>query len=58
MALCKQCGDEADELFSVKVNGKTKKVCEGCADELKAAEEVAEASESAVQGMMGFKGRR
>jgi predicted metal-binding protein len=58
MPVCKACGDEADELVSVKVGTKTKKVCESCADEVREQGEVAEASEAVVQNMMGFKGRR
>jgi len=58
MPTCKSCGDEVDQLVSVKVDGKTKKLCEDCADRAREAAEVAEASESAVQNMMGFKGRR
>ena len=58
MPICKSCGDEVDELVSVKVGGKTKKLCEDCADRAREAAEVAEASESVVQDMMGFKGRR
>ena len=58
MAVCKGCGNEADELVSVKVDGKAKKLCEDCADAAREKQEVAEQSESVVQGMMGFKGRR
>jgi ribosome-binding protein aMBF1 (putative translation factor) len=58
MATCKECGDEADALVSVKVDGKTKKMCEDCADRAREQGEIAEASEAVVQGMMGFKGRR
>ncbi len=58
MPVCKGCGDEADELVSVKVDGKAKKLCENCADVAREKQEVAEQSESVVQGMMGFKGRR
>ena len=58
MATCKQCGEEADALVSVKVAGKTKKMCEDCADRAREEAEVAEQSEAVVQGMMGFKGRR
>jgi ribosome-binding protein aMBF1 (putative translation factor) len=58
MATCKQCGDEVDALVSVKVAGKTKKMCEDCADRAREEAEVAEQSEAVVQGMMGFKGRR
>jgi ribosome-binding protein aMBF1 (putative translation factor) len=58
MAVCKQCGEEADSLVSVKVAGKTKKMCEDCADRAREEAEVAEQSEAVVQNMMGFKGRR
>jgi len=58
MAVCKDCESEVDELVKVKVSGKTKKVCEDCADRLREAGELAEESERAVQGMMDFKGRR
>ncbi|HTA94464.1 MAG TPA: hypothetical protein VK745_33020 [Polyangiaceae bacterium] len=58
MATCKGCGEESDELVVVKVSGKTKKLCEGCADIAREQDQIAEESESAVQNMMGFKGRR
>lgn len=58
MATCKQCGEEVDSLVSVSVGGKKKKLCEECADRAREQAEIAEQSESVVQGMMGFKGRR
>ena len=58
MPLCKGCDEECDALVAVKVDGKTKKLYEDCADRAREAAEIAEASESVVQGMMGFKGRR
>jgi hypothetical protein len=58
MPICKGCGEEAEELVSVKVQGKTKKLCEDCADRATEQEAVAEESEAVVQNMMGFKGRR
>jgi len=58
MPVCKGCEDEVDRLVSVKVDGKTKKLCEDCADRAREQAEIAEASASVVQGMMGFKGRR
>jgi ribosome-binding protein aMBF1 (putative translation factor) len=58
MPVCKGCGNEADELLSVKVAGRAKKLCEDCADRAREESEVAEQSESVVQNMMGFKGRR
>jgi hypothetical protein len=58
MATCKGCGEASDELVTVKVAGKSKKLCEGCADAWREQDQIAEESESAVQNMMGFKGRR
>lgn len=58
MATCKGCGEESDELVTVKVGGKSKKLCESCADVAREQDQIAEESESAVQNMMGFKGRR
>ena len=58
MAVCKQCGEEAETLVAVKVAGKSKKMCEDCADRAREEAEVAEQSEAVVQNMMGFKGRR
>jgi hypothetical protein len=58
MADCKECENEVEKLVSVKVDGKAKKMCEDCADRIRETAEIAEASESVVQNMMGFKGRR
>jgi len=58
MPTCKSCDNEVDELKSVKVDGKKKKMCEDCADRLAEQGAVAEESEAVVQNMMGFKGRR
>ena len=58
MPTCKSCGNEVDQLVTVKVAGKAKKMCEDCADRAREEAEVAEQSEAVVQGMMGFKGRR
>ena len=56
--ICKECENDADQMVMVKVDGKAKKMCEECADRIREAAEVAEASETVVQGMMGFTGRR
>jgi hypothetical protein len=58
MATCRECNNEVDKLVTVKVAGKARKLCEDCADRVREAGEIAEASEGVVQGMMGFKGRR
>jgi ribosome-binding protein aMBF1 (putative translation factor) len=58
MAICKACGEDAEQLTTVKVAGKTKKLCESCADDVSERAQIAEESESVVQNMLGFKGRR
>jgi len=58
MATCRECENEVDELVTVKVAGKRKKMCQDCAERIQESEQVAEESEAAVQQMMGFKGRR
>ena len=56
--ICKLCQEDVDELITVTVNGKRKRACEDCAERLQEEHEIAEQSESVVQQMMGFKGRR
>jgi hypothetical protein len=58
MPTCKECEEDVDALVTVKVGGKSKRLCEDCADRAREQAEVAEESEAVVQGMMGFKGRR
>jgi hypothetical protein len=58
MPTCKGCDEEVEQLVSVKVEGKAKKLCEDCADRARETAEIAEQSEAVVQQMMGFKGRR
>lgn len=58
MPVCKECDSEVETLVSVSVGGKKKKLCEDCADRANEEAAVAEESESVVQSMMGFKGRR
>jgi ribosome-binding protein aMBF1 (putative translation factor) len=55
---CKSCDDEVDELVSVKADGRRIRVCEDCAERIAEEAEIAEMSESAIQDMMGYKGRR
>lgn len=55
---CKLCGEEVDELYPVKVDGRRKKACEDCLSRLEEEGEIAAAAESAMQGMMEYKGRR
>jgi ribosome-binding protein aMBF1 (putative translation factor) len=58
MPICKQCGDEVDELVTAQLDGKSKKVCADCAELAEEQSAVAQESEAAVQNMMGYKGRR
>jgi ribosome-binding protein aMBF1 (putative translation factor) len=55
---CRSCDDDVDELVSVKADGRRIKVCEDCAERIAEEAEIAEMSESAMQDMMGYKGRR
>lgn len=58
MPTCRSCDDEVDEMVSVKVDGRRIKVCEDCAERIAEEAEIAEMSESVIQDMMGYKGRR
>ena len=58
MPVCRVCKDEVEELVAVKAGGRRVKVCEDCAERLEEEAEIAEISESVVQEMMGYKGRR
>jgi ribosome-binding protein aMBF1 (putative translation factor) len=58
MPTCRECDDEVDELVTVKVDGRRRRMCEDCADRLREELEIAEASEAVIQDMLEFKGRR
>jgi hypothetical protein len=58
MPVCKGCGEDVESLITVRYGKKSKKLCEDCADRAREQGEIAEASESVVQNMMEFKGRR
>lgn len=58
MPRCAICKEEVDELTTVTVSGKKKRVCEDCASRLDEDDAVAQESEAVVQRMMDFKGRR
>ena len=58
ISTCKSCGEDADELVSVTVEGKKRRLCEACAELAKEQDAIAEESEAVVQKMMDFKGRR
>ncbi len=58
MPVCRACDDDVDELVPVKVGGRRVKLCEDCAERAQEEQEIAEMSESVIQDMMGYKGRR
>lgn len=45
-------------MITVQVEGRKRKLCEDCAELAQEQQAIAEESESAIQDMMGFKGRR
>jgi len=58
MATCRECNNEVEELVTVRVDRKRKKMCPDCADRLRESNIVSEESEGVIQEMMGFRGRR
>ena len=58
MPKCKECGDEVEELVRIKIDRRWVRLCEDCADRAREEMEIAEESESVIQDMMGFRGRR
>lgn len=58
MPVCKGCSEEVDEVVAVNVGGRRVKLCEDCAEQAEQEAQMAEESESVIQQMMGFKGRR
>ena len=57
MPTCRLCKDEVDELLSVKVDGRRRKICEDCAERIEEEGLIAEESEAVIRDMLGFKGR-
>ena len=58
MPKCAVCKEDVDEVTIVTVDGRRKKLCEECAEIAEEDAAMAEESESVIQSMMGFKGRR
>ena len=54
---CQSCGEDVDEIERRKQGRKTLKLCEDCAGEFDEQGEIAAEAESAMQGMMEYKGR-
>ena len=58
MPKCGMCKEEVDEVTVVTIRGRKKKVCDECIELIEEEAAIAEESESVVQNMMEFKGRR
>jgi hypothetical protein len=54
---CQECGDESDELVSVKVEGKSRKLCPECHEIFVEQQEIAAEAGAAMRGMMEYKGK-
>ena len=50
---CKECGNEVDTLYTVKIGSKRKKLCEDCIDRAREEGEVAQAAKDVVRDMTG-----
>ncbi|MCG8553700.1 MAG: hypothetical protein MJD61_00205 [Proteobacteria bacterium] len=53
---CKSCGESVEELVVVRVEGRRRKVCEDCAEQLAEQDDIAEEATNAMRGMMEYKG--
>lgn len=58
MPKCAMCKENVDDVTVVKVHGRNRKVCEECLELIEEEAAIAEESESVMQNMMGFTGRR
>lgn len=52
---CRGCEEEVDEVFTIKVRGRNKKLCEACLEVAQEEAEIEEGANSAMKDMMGFK---
>ena len=50
---CKDCGNEVDTLYTVKLGSKRKKMCEDCIDRQREEGEVAREASNVVRDMVG-----
>jgi ribosome-binding protein aMBF1 (putative translation factor) len=57
MKPCQDCGEEVDELETVRIGRKKLTLCEECAEVRREEMEIAEEAEGAMQEMMEYKGR-
>lgn len=55
--VCKECGDDVEELVTFRVGSKKLRLCEDCADRKREELDIASEAEGVMQGMMDYKGR-
>jgi ribosomal protein L31 len=53
---CHECGEESDELTTVKDDGKRRKLCPECHEVWIEQQEIAAEAGRAMRGMMEYKG--
>ena len=58
MPTCPECKNQVEEVTTVRVGRRKRRICEDCVERLEEEGLIAEESESVVRNMMGFKGRR
>ncbi len=54
---CQQCGEDVDDLESVTVLGKRRRLCEDCAERARESEAISDEAQGTVRKMMEYKGR-
>jgi ribosome-binding protein aMBF1 (putative translation factor) len=54
---CKLCGNDVDELRTIRVQGKPQRACEECAERVAETAEIEDAATGAMREMMGYRGR-
>ncbi len=54
---CQECKEESDDIVSVKVGRKKRKLCPECLEIMQEEEEIAAEAEGAMKEMMEYKGR-
>lgn len=54
---CKQCGNAVEELHTIRVRGRERRVCEECFDRMEQDAEIEDAATGAMREMMGYRGR-
>ena len=54
---CKVCGNEVEELRTIRVRGRERRACEECAERLAETAEIEDAATGAMREMMGYRGR-